>query len=41
MEYNKSSKFSGKQDLAVLAIAIGLVAAWFITYIHFSGLICI
>jgi hypothetical protein len=41
MEHNKFSKFSGTQDLVVLVVAIGLIAAWFIAYIHFIGIICI
>ena len=41
MEHNKFSKFSGTQDLVLLAVAIGLVAAWFIAYISFAGVICI
>jgi hypothetical protein len=41
MENNGFSKFSGMQDLAVLAVAIGLVAAWFVAYISLIGIICI
>jgi hypothetical protein len=41
MENNKFGKFSGTQDLVVLTGAIGLVAAWFIAYIYFAGIICI
>jgi|GEM_PF-899483 hypothetical protein len=41
MERNNLSKFSGTQDLVVLAVAIGLVATWFIVYISLIGLICI
>jgi len=41
MEHNKFSKFSGTQDLVVLAVAIGLVAAWFIAYLYFTGSIYI
>ena len=37
MEHNKFSKFSGTQDVVVLAVAIGLVAAWFIAYLYFTG----
>ncbi len=37
MEYSKFSKFSSTQDLVVLAVAIGLVAAWFIAYLYFTG----
>jgi hypothetical protein len=41
MERNNFSKFSGTQDLVVLGVAIGLVAAWFIAYISLIGLICV
>ena len=37
MEYNKFDKSSSKQDLVVLVVAIGLVAAWFIAYLYFAG----
>jgi hypothetical protein len=37
MEYNKFSNFSGTQDVVVLAVAIGLVAAWFVAYLYFTG----
>ncbi len=35
--YNKYRKLAGKQDLVVFAVAIGLVAAWFVAYLYFTG----
>ena len=37
MKHNNLSKSSGTQDLVVLAVAIGIVAAWFIAYLYFTG----
>ena len=41
MEHIEFSKSSGTQDVVVLAVAIALVAAWYIAYICLIGLICI